>query len=105
MSTSKSNSWELDAIDALILQDGLRIQSLYFSKELNLMLIVLNNRKVLQRDLSDFARLYNAQEEDLNRFELGLTGVHWPTLDEDLSLRGFLQYEMLIALGGNKAVA
>jgi hypothetical protein len=105
MSTSATDRWELDTIDKRILEEGLRIQSLHFNLEMNLMLIVLNNRKVLQRDLSDFPLLKDATSEQLNTYELSRTGVHWPSLDEDLSLRGFLKHEMLNVLGGRKEAA
>ena len=84
----------LDAIDQLIYEHGLRIRQLYFDKELDLMLIVLNNRKVIKRSISDFKQLGEATEKQLNHFENDGTGVHWPDVDEDLSLRGFLQYEL-----------
>jgi len=34
------------------------------------------------------SRLESAAEEDVNRIELSPFGLHWPTLDEDLSLGG-----------------
>ena len=105
MSTSETDRWELDAIDKRILEEGLRIQSLHFDTELNLMLIVLNNRKVLKRDLSDFPSLHTANSAALNNYELSRIGVHWPSLDEDLSLRGFLQHEMLRVLSDRKEAA
>jgi hypothetical protein len=76
-----------------------------FNPEMNLMLIVPDNRKVIQRDLSDFPRLKGATMEQLNAYERGRTGVHWPALDEDLSLRGFLRHEMLNVLGGRREAA
>ncbi|MFW5883160.1 MAG: DUF2442 domain-containing protein [Verrucomicrobiota bacterium] len=36
-------------------------------------------------------RLENASEEDLNTIEISPFGLHWPRLDEDLSLRGIAQ--------------
>jgi len=105
MNTLATDRWELDTIDKRILEEGLRIQSLHFNPEMNLMLIVLNNRKVIQRDLSDFPRLKGAPVEQLNAYELSRTGAHWPALDEDLSLRGFLKHEMLNVLGERKEAA
>jgi hypothetical protein len=58
-----------------------------------------------QRDLSDFPRLKGATVEQLNAYELSRTGTHWPALDEDLSLRGFLKHEMLNVLGERKEAA
>ncbi len=85
---------QLDALDKLIYEDGLRIQQIYFTPDLDLMLIVLNNRKVMKRAISDFKRLASATEQQLNDFENDGIGVHWPAVDEDLSLRGFLAYEL-----------
>ncbi|MEX2567726.1 MAG: DUF2442 domain-containing protein [Cyclobacteriaceae bacterium] len=39
-------------------------------------------------------RLFGAKEEQLNRFVNDGIDIHWPDLDEDLSLRGFLKYEL-----------
>lgn len=58
------------------------------------MLIVLNNRKVIKRPLSDFSKLQRAKPAELESYELSRYGVHWSALDEDLSLKGFLQYEL-----------
>jgi len=87
---------QMDTIDKLIYEDGLRIKALHFHPDLNLMLIILNNGKVLQRTLSYSERLVKATEKQLNRYEfIGKgTGIHWPDIDEDLSLRGFLQEEL-----------
>jgi hypothetical protein len=85
---------QLDALDKLIYEDGLRIQQIYFTPDLDLMLVVLNNRKVMKRSISDFKRLASATEQQLNDFDNDGIGVHWPAVDEDLSLRGFLEYEL-----------
>jgi hypothetical protein len=99
MSTSRPIEQHPDAIDALIISEGLRIWNIHFDKELDLMLIVLSNRKVLQRHISDHQRLAAASDAQRARFELSATGVHWPELDEDLSLRGFLKEELRHTLG------
>jgi len=41
-----------------------------------------------------FKRLRDATFEQLEKYELlgGGEGVHWPDLDEDISIRGFLKY-------------
>ena len=87
---------ELDAIDRLIYKEGLRIKAVHFHQDLDLMLIILNNGRVLQRTLSFSRRLHQATEESLNHYEfIGEgTGIHWPDIDEDLSLRGFLEEEL-----------
>jgi hypothetical protein len=35
-------------------------------------------------------RLESAAEEDVGRIEISPFGLHWPTLDEDLSFQGIL---------------
>ena len=84
----------MDALDRLIYEEGLRIKHVYFDQELDLMLLVLNNKKVMKRSISDFKRLAGANEEQLHNFENDGIGIHWPEVDEDLSLRGFLTYEL-----------
>jgi hypothetical protein len=85
-----------DAVESLIFEEGLRVQAITFYKELNLMLIVLNTKAVLRQKISFFPKLYNASVEQLQQYELiaNGTGVHWPALDEDLSLKGFLREEL-----------
>lgn len=88
---------DMDAIDRLIYKDGLRIKAMHFHQDLDLMLIVLNNGSVLQRTLSFSQRLQQATPEQLSHYTfIGEgTGIHWPEVDEDLSLRGFLEEELL----------
>ena len=40
-----------------------------------------------------YKRLYGVNEKDLRNYELiaNSTGIHWPSIDEDLSLKGFLK--------------
>ena len=88
------NERAADVPDRLIHEDGLRIQQVYFNRELDLMLMLLNNRKIIKRAISDFASLRQATYQQLDHFENDGVGIHWPDLDEDLSLRGFLTYEV-----------
>ena len=83
-----------DAIDQLIIENGLQIAGINFYPQIDLMLIVLNNKRVLKRNLSDFPRLQPAALTQLEAYVLSPMGVHWPELDEDLSLRGFLKHEL-----------
>lgn len=41
--------------------------------------------------ISKWPRLRNASQEDLNDYYLSDVGIHWPTLDEDLSFEGILK--------------
>lgn len=65
MNSLLDNRWDLDAVDGIIFDEGLRIRSV---------------------------------EAQLKNLTISRTGIHWPELDEDLSLRGFLKEEMLNAI-------
>ncbi len=95
MSSLLDKRWELDAVDKMIFDEGLRIKSVHVDQELDLLLIILSNKKILRRSIGITTRLKNANEAQLKNFTISRTGIHWPELDEDLSLRGFLKEEML----------
>ncbi|MEZ7957151.1 MAG: DUF2442 domain-containing protein [Rubritalea sp.] len=40
--------------------------------------------------IKDNKRLENASHEQLNNIEVSPFGLHWPDIDEDLSLRGII---------------
>jgi hypothetical protein len=94
MSTSTHNNF--DSIERLIYEEGLRIETIDFHPELDLMFIVLNTKTVLQQNISSYNVLKSVNSSDLEQYELigNGTGVHWPLLDEDLSLKGFLKHEL-----------
>lgn len=83
-----------DPIDSLIKNNNLQIAGIHFHPEMNLMLIVLNNTKIIKRKISDFEKLKSTSLEDLEKYRISRYGIHWDNLDEDLSLKGFLQYEI-----------
>ena len=85
-----------DELERLIYEDGLKIKALHFHPEVDLMLIVLTNGKVLQRTITSSPRLKQATAEQLNNYRLigKGAGVHWEEVDEDLSLKGFLKEEI-----------
>ena len=89
---------QYDTFEKVIFEDGLRIKDIHIHPELDLMLIVLNNRKALNRKLSSYPLLAKAKAKALNNFEFVGEGVavFWPDLDEDLSLKGFLQEELAL---------
>jgi len=84
---------QYDPIEKVIFKGGLRIKAVHFHKDLDLMLIVLNNGKILKHAISSSSVLKKAKNEQLNDYRLigKGAGIHWPQLDEDLSLKGFLQ--------------
>lgn len=101
MNTSTNN---YDAIEQLIYAEGLRIQAVDFHKELDLMLVILNTKAILQQKISSYPSLNNATAEQLNQYELigNGTGINWPAFDEDLSLKGFLKDELRQAVSNKK---
>jgi len=72
-----------DAIDQLIIENNLQIAGVSFYPHIDLLLVVLNNKRVLKRNLSAFERLKSASQQALENYEISPMGVHWPELDED----------------------
>lgn len=87
---------KFDALEQLIFEEGVKIQAVDFHQELDLMLIILNTTAILRQQISSYPRLNNATTEELISYEIlaNGAGIHWPLLDEDLSLKGFLQNEL-----------
>ncbi len=93
MNTFQNN---FDSLEHLIFEEGLKIQAVDFHKDLDLMLVILNTKAILRQKISSYPRLQEATIDELNKFELicNGAGIHWSQLDEDLSLKGFLQSEL-----------
>ncbi len=87
---------KFDALEQLIFEEGLSIKAVDIHRDLDLMLIILNTKAIFHQKISAYAKLVNASEKELKQYELiaGGKGIHWPLLDEDLSLKGFLQEEI-----------
>lgn len=85
-----------DTLEQVIIRDGLRIKAVHLHKDLDLMLVILNDGQVLKRAISNSKLLKRATEMQLDDYRLigKGAGVHWPQLDEDLSLKGFLQEDL-----------
>jgi hypothetical protein len=86
-----------DAIEKLIYEENIRIDAIDLHPELDVMLVILNTKAVLRQRLSSYKLLKAADEKSLLQYELTAngTGIHWPLLNEDLSLKGFLRNELL----------
>jgi hypothetical protein len=94
---SEVNVWPSDTIERAILERDIRIADIHPNKELDLLVIVLNTRDVVRVPLSAYVRLAKAGTKALANWQLlgeGY-GVHWPDLDEHLSLKGFLRDAMM----------
>ena len=82
-----------DAIENLIYNEGLKIISLEINTENGKLLIHLNNHLTFVTPTKNYIGLRNATFKQLKNYRLignGI-GIHWKELDEDLSLKGFLQ--------------
>lgn len=104
MSTLVNN---FDAIEKLIYEEGLRIEAVDLHPELDIMLVVLNTKAVLHLRVSSYPSLKKASSTALLHYEVisNGTGVHWPQLNEDLSLKGFLRDELKNLVKTNKDAA
>lgn len=93
-----------DALEQLIQDEGIRIQAIDIHADVDIMLIVLNTGNVLKEKLSNYALLKKANPLQLKNYQLtgGGTGIHWPDIDEDLSLKGFLRDAIRNQVVGNK---
>jgi hypothetical protein len=87
-----------DPLDKLIFDRHLYIKGVVISRQYGKMFIMLNKGllgmvgNVLTFNLADYPLLKGASEKQLNDWRLisrGI-GIHWEELDEDLSLRGFI---------------
>ncbi len=83
-----------DELDRLIVREDLRIRNIFLDRPIDLMIVVLNNKKIIKRKISEFNGLEKATDGQLTNFINDGTGIHWPELDYDLSLKGFLEYEL-----------
>jgi hypothetical protein len=75
----------------------LRIKRLDIRPELNIMHITLNTGFVIRTHLSSFRNLKKGAKGKILNYKIVArgTGIHWPSLDEDLSLKSFLKDELL----------
>jgi hypothetical protein len=89
----KQNIGSDDPIDFMIFEKGLRIKTLFIEKDLDMLLIILNNGNLIKLRISAFDKLMEADQEALSDWKLinDGVGISWSRLDEDLSLRGFIK--------------
>lgn len=82
-----------DAIENIIFKEGLRITSLEFSPKNDKLYIHLNTHLLFVTPTKNYSRLKDASVKRLKNYRLvgNGAGIHWPDLDEDLSLKGFLK--------------
>lgn len=80
-----------DTLENLIHKDNIRIQAI--DVHMDMLLVILNTGMVIKEQLSKYPTLMKASEQQLKDYELigNGTGIHWPMLDEDISLKGLLR--------------
>ena len=95
-----------DTLEQLIYDEGIRIKEIDVHVDMDMLLIVLNTGTVLQEKISKYPRLHNASVTALKTYELigKGTGIHWPELDEDLSLKSFLRDTIKNHIIGNSKI-
>ncbi|MBI1258430.1 MAG: DUF2442 domain-containing protein [Chloroflexi bacterium] len=57
----------------------------------NMLRVTLADERIIATPLTWYPRLLHATPEQLQDYELSSAGIHWPQLDEDLSVAGMLQ--------------
>jgi hypothetical protein len=82
-----------DTLEKLIFDLGLRIKSIDLNSSNNDMIIYLNNNHKIRCNLTNLKGFNKVSEASFMNYQLVAdgTGIHWPDLDEDLSLKGFLK--------------
>ncbi len=68
----------------------MRIEKVWFDNE-NIY-IKTNIGHTIGNPIAWFPRLANATEKQKANYEISPFGIHWEELDEDLSLKGFFEY-------------
>jgi len=78
-------------MDTSALQNSARAVEVRVTEEQ--LVVTLADRRVLSVPLAWFPRLFNASPRERERFELlgDGEGIHWPLIDEDLSVAGLLR--------------
>ncbi|MEO6283635.1 MAG: DUF2442 domain-containing protein [Dyadobacter sp.] len=84
---------DTDDLDKIILSNNLKIRHFTVFRDLDLVVFILNNKRIIQRPLSSYPALESAIDYDLYQYQISDSGIHWPEIDADLSLRGLLLEE------------
>lgn len=83
---------KFDSLEGIIFREDLKIMSLEISANHKL-IIHLNKGLTFETPAKNYKYLKNATTQSLKNYRIvgKGTGLHWPDLDEDLSLKGFLK--------------
>ena len=82
-----------DSIENIIFNENLKITSIDFNSSLEKMYVQLSNDHLFVVPTKMYKRLTGVPEKSIRNYQIiaGGTGIHWPELDEDLSLKGFFK--------------
>ena len=77
-------------MNSLALKSDPRAQAVHCTEDE--LVVVLTDGRTLSVPLAWFPRLVNASARQRSKYELlgNGSGIHWPTLDEDISISGLL---------------
>ena len=67
----------------------LRASSVHFTPDG--LVVTLEDGRRIATPLDWYPRLKNATAAQRNNFEIGAMGIHWPEIDENLSVAGMLK--------------
>jgi Protein of unknown function (DUF2442) len=104
MSTLTNN---FNSIENLISTAKIKIVAVDVHPELNKFIVLLNTGITIIQSIEKYKLLKGQSKEDLLTIEIiaNGTGIHWPNLDEDLSLKGLLLAHLMANIlppnGGN----
>ena len=70
------------------------VREIVFDHFKELMVIELKNGKLLAFSLLDYTSLQKATPKQRDNWQLlgGGSGIHWPDIDEDLSIKGLIKH-------------
>ena len=71
-----TNKRATDPIDQLIFEEGLRIKDVYVNKELDVLIILLNNKKIIKTSISEYKLLKKGSQKQLENFKCDGIGIH-----------------------------
>jgi hypothetical protein len=82
-----------DSLEAIILDAHLKIMQVDFRTATNGMIIHLNSGKTIECPINLTPVLQDATNDQLVNYTIiaNGTGIHWPLLDEDISLKSLLR--------------
>ena len=84
---------QFDSLESVITAVQLKINHIDFNYDAHAMLVHLNTGKLIECSINLTPVLQQATKEQLLNYTIiaNGTGIHWPMLDEDVSLKSLLR--------------